>query len=124
MSRVARLWRQDERRWSDGGMADPEIKPILSPMLSQFLRRRFMELLGVLLLLLGTGLLISLVSASPAILDRRRRRMKPSICWALLVPISLMFSRCWAMPLWDRSLPVCWGYRLIRKQKIGQKRIH
>jgi len=47
-------------------MVDPEIKkPILSPMLSQFLRRRFMELLGVLLLLLGAGLLISLVSASP-----------------------------------------------------------
>ena len=48
-------------------MVDPEIKkPILSPRLSKFLGRRFIELFGVLLLLLGAGLLISLITASPA----------------------------------------------------------
>ena len=61
------------RRWSDGGMVDPEIKkPIISPMLSKFLRRRFMELLGVLLLLLGSvSAHFACVRQSGRSLDRR-----------------------------------------------------
>ena len=65
MSRVARPGEKMSRRWSDSGMVKNEIKkPILSPMLSKFLRRCFLEVLGVLLLLFGAVLPASLLSAS------------------------------------------------------------
>ena len=46
-------------------MMDSEIKkPILSPVLSQFLRRRFQELVGVVLVVLGLALLLALVTGA------------------------------------------------------------
>ena len=108
-------------------MVDPEIKkPILSPMLSQFLRRRFMELLGVLLLLLGAGLLISLVSASPGdpSIGVASTNETVNLLGVTGANIANVLEQVLGHAAYGIALfPVCWGYRLIRKQKIGQKRV-
>ncbi len=108
-------------------MVDPEIKKqILSPMLSQFLRRRFMELFGTLLLLLGAGLSVSLFTANPG--DPSIGVVSTKETVNLLGVIGANIANILNQGLghaayWVALFPICWGYRLIRKQKISQKRV-
>ena len=108
-------------------MVDPEIKkPILSPMLSQFLRRRFMELLGVLFMLIGTCLLIALFSADhgdPSF-GVASTNETVNLLGATGANIASVLEQMLGHAAYGIALfPLCWGYRLIRKQKIGQKRV-
>ena len=108
-------------------MVDPEIKkPILSPMLSKFLRRRFMELFGALLLLLGVCLLISLITASSTdpsigVVSTNETVNLLGITGANTANIleQALGHAAYAIALF----PIFWGYRLIRKQQISQKRV-
>ena len=108
-------------------MVDPEIKkPILSPMLSNFFRRRFMELIGVLLLLLGAGLLLSLTTASPG--DPSVGVVSTNKTVNLLgtagANTANILEQTLGHAVYGIALfPIFWGYRLIRKQRISQKRV-
>ena len=106
---------------------DSEIKkPILSPMLSQFLRRRFMELLGVLFMLIGTCLLIALISADhgdPSF-GVASTNETVNLLGTTGANIASVLEQMLGHAAYGIALfPLCWGYRLIRKQKIGQKHV-
>lgn len=108
-------------------MTNLEIKKtILSPALSQFLRRRVLELIGLGLVVLGLGLLAALVSGSPT--GNSSANITGTNIVDLLGPIGANIQDvlrqaigygAYAMALYS----VCWGYRLMRKQSIGQKRV-
>ena len=85
-----------------------------------------MELLGVLLLLFGAGLLISLVSASPGdpSIGVASTNETINLLGVTGANIANVLGQVLGHAAYGIALfPVCWGYRLIRKQKIGQKRI-
>ena len=84
-----------------------------------------MELFGVLLLLLGAGLLISLITASPAdpsigVVSTNETVNLLGIAGANTANIleQALGHAAYGVALF----PIFWGYRLIRKQQIHQKR--
>ena len=95
-------------------------------MLSQFLRRRFMELLGVLFMLIGTCLLIALFSADhgdPSF-GVASTNETVNLLGTTGANIASVLEQMLGHAAYGIALfPLCWGYRLIRKQKIGQKRV-
>jgi len=108
-------------------MMDSETrKPILSPVLWQFLQRRLQELTGLGLAALGIGFLLALLTgaatdASSGVVSTYQVVNLLGVLGADIANIlrSVLGHAAFGLALF----PLCWGYRLIRKQAIGQKRV-
>ena len=106
-------------------MVDPEQKnPLLSPALRIFIRRRVLELAGLVVMLAGVAL--TLMFFSPG-------RFDPSLSAYSTGPIQNWFGPLGAKitgglrtavgtaSLFITLLPVVWGYRMLRKHDVSQK---
>ena len=106
-------------------MVDPEQKnPLLSPALRIFMRRRVLELAGLVVMLAGVAL--TLMFFSPG-------RFDPSLSAYSTGPIQNWFGPLGAKitgglrtavgtaSLFITLLPVFWGYRMLRKHDVSQK---
>ncbi|MEL0205039.1 MAG: DNA translocase FtsK 4TM domain-containing protein [Alphaproteobacteria bacterium] len=108
-------------------MMDSETKkPILSPVLWQFLRHRMQELLGIFLVAIGLGLALALVTSSSS--DTAMGVVSSYEVVNLLGRGGALVAGFVRDILGNASyclvlFPLFWGYRLIRKQRIGQKRV-
>ena len=97
---------------------------LLSPALMGFLRRRAMEVCGLLLILTGGALTAMLFS--PGRLDPSWSAFSPGPVNNWFGPVGAAIAGGFRTSLGAASffatlLPLGWGYRLLRKQEIGQR---
>ena len=97
---------------------------LLSPVLLMFLRRRAMEASGLLLILAGGALTAMLFS--PGRLDPSWSAFSPGPVNNWFGPVGAAIAGGLRTSLGTASffatfLPLGWGYRLLRKQAIGQR---
>ncbi|MEC7588514.1 MAG: DNA translocase FtsK 4TM domain-containing protein, partial [Pseudomonadota bacterium] len=95
---------------------------ILSPALITFLRRRAMELSGLLLILAGFALTAMLASGlSPS---WSAFALGPANNWFGPVGATIaggLFASLGTASIFATLIPLGWGYRLLRKQEIGHR---
>ena len=108
-------------------MADPtEKKPFLSPALASFLRRRLMEMVGVFLVVAGLSLMAVLASAKAGDASFNVVSNQAIGNWFGPVGANIAATLNGGIGLASFALailPISWGYRLVRNQSIGLKRI-
>ena len=97
---------------------------LLSPALMGFLRRRAMEVCGLLLILAGGALTAMLFS--PGRLDPSWSAFSPGPVNNWFGPVGAAIAgglrtSLGAASFFATLLPLGWGYRLLRKQEIGQR---
>ena len=97
---------------------------LLSPALMGFLRRRAMEVCGLLLILAGGALTAMLFS--PGRLDPSWSAFSPGPVNNWFGPVGAaiaggLLTSLGAASYFATLLPLGWGYRLLRKQEIGQR---
>ena len=97
---------------------------LLSPALMSFLRRRAMEASGLLLILIGGALTAMLFS--PGRLDPSWSAFSPGPVNNWFGPVGAAIAgglrtSLGAASFFATFLPLGWGYRLLRKQAIGQR---
>ena len=97
---------------------------LLSPALMGFLRRRAMEACGLLLILAGGALTAMLFS--PGRLDPSWSAFSPGPVTNWFGPVGAAIAgglrtSLGAASFFATLLPLGWGYRLLRKQEIGQR---
>ena len=97
---------------------------LLSPALMSFLRRRAMEVSGLLLILIGGALTAMLFS--PGRLDPSWSAFSPGPVNNWFGPVGAAIAgglrtSLGAASFFATFLPLGWGYRLLRKQAIGQR---
>jgi S-DNA-T family DNA segregation ATPase FtsK/SpoIIIE len=97
---------------------------LLSPALMGFLRRRAMEVCGLLLILAGGALTAMLFS--PGRLDPSWSAFSPGPVTNWFGPVGAAIAgglrtSLGAASFFATLLPLGWGYRLLRKQEIGQR---
>ncbi|MGB1826177.1 MAG: DNA translocase FtsK 4TM domain-containing protein, partial [Candidatus Puniceispirillaceae bacterium] len=97
---------------------------LLSPALMGFLRRRAMEACGLLLILAGGALTAMLFS--PGRLDPSWSAFSPGPVNNWFGPVGAAIAgglrtSLGAASFFATLLPLGWGYRLLRKQEIGQR---
>ena len=97
---------------------------LLSPALMGFLRRRAMEVCGLLLILAGGALTAMLFS--PGRLDPSWSAFSPGPVNNWFGPVGAAIAgglrtSLGAASFFATLLPLSWGYRLLRKQEIGQR---
>ena len=97
---------------------------LLSPALISFLRRRAMEVSGLLLILIGGALTAMLFS--PGRLDPSWSAFSPGPVNNWFGPVGAAIAgglrtSLGAASFFATFLPLGWGYRLLRKQAIGQR---
>ena len=100
-------------------------KPILSPLLAAFLRRRLLELAGLLLIALGLVLMVILFTAhsgDASINTVSGLAIKNLLGkWGANIAASLT-GGTGLVAFAIATLPISWGYRLLRKQFVSHKR--
>ncbi|MDA7598666.1 DNA translocase FtsK 4TM domain-containing protein [Alphaproteobacteria bacterium] len=108
-------------------MADPtEKKPFLSPALASFLRRRLMEITGIVLIAIGVLLLMTLLPAYSSDNSLSVFSTRPVQHWLGsygATVASALYEAVGLAAFAFTILPISWGYRLLRNQEIGHKRV-
>jgi len=98
-------------------------KPVLSPALAQFLRRRIMEMVGLALVIAGVALCVALASAGTH--DPSFNRVSNAPVLNLLGSAganiaSLLFGTAGLAAFLLAVTPIFWGVHLLRKQPLTQ----
>ena len=98
-------------------------KPVLSPAMVQFIRRRAMEISGLTLVFLGIALLIALASAGN--LEPSFNRVSDAPVQNLLGVFganisSLLFSGAGLAAFLFALTPIFWGFHYFRKQPVSR----
>ena len=108
-------------------MADPtEKKPFLSPALASFLRRRLMEITGIVLIAIGVLLLLTLLPANSSDNSLSVFSTRPVQHWLGsygATVASALYEAVGLAAFAFTIFPISWGYRLLRNQEIGHKRV-
>jgi S-DNA-T family DNA segregation ATPase FtsK/SpoIIIE len=98
-----------------------EKKPVLSPVMAQFLRHRLMEIFGLLLIILGIILVIVLASAGTH--DPSFNRVSDAPVLNLLGSVganisAILFGATGLAAFILALTPILWGARYLRKQPL------
>ena len=96
-------------------------KPVLSPALAQFLRRRVQEIVGLALVIAGVALCVTLVSAGTH--DPSFNRVSNAQVLNLLGSVganiaSLLYGGAGLAAFLLAVTPIFWGVHLLRKQPL------
>jgi len=100
-----------------------ENKPVLSPVMVQFLRRRLMEICGIALIVLGLALVVALASAGTH--DPSFNRVSTAPVLNLLGPLganisAVLLGAAGLAAFFLALTPVLWGIHYIRKQPLAR----